>query len=102
MAPRVSQPQTFSRGDPMLEQQRPIVTELALANALDRLMVLIDELRTDADLRVEITTDETDLVKLAFSGTPSAGFPLRREVRNIPGEVVRRIWNEGLRNYEIV
>lgn len=86
----------------MPEQPRPIVTELALADALDRLVNQIEELRTDADLRVEITTDETDLVKLAFSGTPSVGHPLRREVRDIPGEVVRRIWNEGLRDYETV
>ena len=84
----------------MPERQRPIVTELALADALDRLVVLIDELRADADLHVEVTTDETDLVKLAFSGTPNVGFPLRREVRDIPGEVVRRIWNESLRGYE--
>ena len=84
----------------MPEQQRPIVTELALADSLDRLVILIDELRADADLRVEITTDETDLVKLAFSGTPDVGHPLRREVRDIPGEVVHRVWNEGLRDYE--
>ena len=85
----------------MVEQQKPVVTELALADALDRLVNLIEELRTDADLHVEITTDETDLVKLTFSGTPSVGYPLRREVRDIPGEVVRRVWNEGLRDYEI-
>ena len=85
----------------MLEQQRPIVTELALADALDRLVNQIEELKADADLRVEITTDETDLVKLAFSGTPNAGFPLRREVRDIPGDVIRRVWNEGLRDYEV-
>ena len=84
----------------MLEQRKPIVTELALADTLDRLVNLIEELRADADLHVEITTDETDLVKLTFSGTPAVGFPLRREVRDIPGEVVRRIWNEGLRDYE--
>ncbi len=86
----------------MPEQRKPIVTELALADALDRLVNLIEELRADADLRVEITTDETDLVKLAFSGTHNAGFPLRREVRDIPGEVVRRVWNEGLRHHEII
>ncbi len=86
----------------MLKQRKPIVTELALADTLDRLVNLIDELRADAELHVEITTDETDLVKLAFSGTPGAGFPLRREVRDIPGEVVRRVWNEGLRDYEII
>ena len=85
----------------MPEQPRPIVTELALADTLDRLVNLIEELRADADLHVEITTDETDLVKLAFSGTAAVGYPLRREVRDIPGEVVRRIWNEGLRDYEI-
>ena len=62
----------------MPEQRRPIVTEPALADTLDR------------------------LVKLAFSGTPDVGFTIRREVRDIPGEVVRRIWNEGLRDYEIV
>ena len=86
----------------MTEQRKPTVTELALADALDRLAVLIEELRTDADLRVEISTDETDLVKLAFSGTPSVGRPLRRQARDIPGEVVRRVWNDGLRDYETV
>ena len=85
----------------MLEQRKPIVTELALADALDQLVNQIEELRADADLRVEITTDETDLVKIAFSGTPGVGMPLQREARDIPGEVVRRVWNEGLRNYEI-
>ena len=53
-------------------------------------------------LRVEITTDETELVKLTFSGTPDVGFPLQREVPDIPGAVVRRVWNEGLRNYEVL
>ena len=86
----------------MPEQQKPIVIELALADALERLVNLIEELRTDASLRVEITTDETDLVKLTFSGTPDVGFPLQREVRDIPAEIVRRVWNEGLRDYEIL
>ena len=79
----------------------PIVTELALADALDQL-VLIEELRADVGLRVQITTDETELVKLTFSGTPDVGFPLQREVRSIPAEIVRRVWNEDLRYYEIV
>ena len=84
------------------EQPRPIVTELALAVSLDHLAVLIGELKADADLRVEITTDETSLVKLTFSGTPDVGFAMRREARDVPGEIVRRIWNEGLRDYETV
>ena len=84
----------------MPERQKPIVTELALADALDRLVNLIEELRADADLRVEITTDETSLVKLAFSDTPDVGFAMRREVRDIPGEVVRRVWNEDLRHHD--
>ncbi len=84
----------------MVEQHKPVVTELALADALNRLVNLVEELRADASLSVEITTDETDLVKLVFSGTPDVGFPLQREVRDIPGEVVRRVWNEGLRYYD--
>ena len=84
----------------MVERQKPIVTELALADALDQLVNLIGELQTDVALRVEITTDETDLVKLVFSGTPDAGYPLQREVRSIPAEIVRRVWNEDLRDYE--
>ena len=60
----------------MLERRKPIVAELALADALDQLVNLIEELRADASLRVEITTDETELVKLTFSGTPDVGFPL--------------------------
>ena len=86
----------------MVERQKPIVTELALADALDQLVNLIEELSIDVGLRVEITTDETELVKLTFSGTPDVGFPLQREVRDIPGAVVRRVWNEGLRNYEVL
>ena len=84
----------------MVERRKPIVTELALADALDQLVSLIEELRADVNLRVEITTDETELVKLVFSGTPDAGFPLQREVLAIPGQMVRRVWNEGLRDYE--
>ena len=86
----------------MAERRKPIVTELALADALDQLVNLIEELRADANLRVEITIDETDLVKLVFVGTPGVGFPLQREVRDIPAEIVRRVWNEGLRDHEIV
>ena len=85
----------------MLERRKPIATELSLTDALDQLVNLIAELQTDAALRVEITSDETELVKLTFSGTPDVGFPLQREVRDIPGQVVRRVWNEGLRDYEI-
>ena len=86
----------------MAERRKPIVTDLALADALDQLVNLIEELRADANLRLEITTDETELVKLTFSGTPDVGFPLQREVRSIPAEIVRRVWNENLRYYEIV
>ena len=84
----------------MVERRNPIVTELALADALDQLVNLIEELRVDVNLRVEITTDETELVKLTFSSTPDVGYPLQREVRDLPGQVVRRVWNEGLRDYD--
>ena len=95
-----SSPSSLGAKKPMVERRKPIVTELALADALDQLVNLIKELRVDVNLRVEITTDETELVKLTFSGTPDVGFPLQREVRAIPGQVVRRVWNEGLRDYE--
>ena len=78
----------------MPQQQKPSVAGLDPADALDQLVGLIEE------LCVEITTDETQLVKLAFSGTPGVGFPLRREVRDIPGQIIRRVWNEGLHDYE--
>ena len=71
-----------------------------MGDALQRLVNMIEELRVDVNLRVEITTDETQLLKLTFSRTPDVGFPLQREVRDLPGQVVRRVWNEGLRNYE--
>lgn len=41
-------------------------------------------------------------MKLAFSGTPEVGLPRPQEVRDIPAEVVRRVWNEGLRDYEVI
>ena len=84
----------------MMERRNPIVTELALADALEQLVNLIEELTIDVNLRVEITTDDTQLLKLSFSGTPDVGFPLQREVRDLPGQVVRRVWNKGLRDYE--
>ena len=70
----------------MAERRKPIVTELALADALDQLVNLIEE------------SGPT----LTFSGTPDVGFPLQREVRSIPAEIIRRVWNEDLRDYEIV
>ena len=84
----------------MVERRNPIVTELALADALDQLVNLIEELRTDVNLRVEITTDETELVKLTFSGTPDVGFPLQRGVREIHSRRDRSPCL--LRDYEIV
>ena len=95
-----SSPSSLGAKKPTVERRKPIVTEWALGDALQRLVNLIEELRIDVNLRVEITTDETELVKLTFSGTPDVGFPLQREVRAIPGKVVRRVWNEGLRNYD--
>ena len=72
-------PQTFRRGRAeMVERRKPVVTELALVDTLERLVVMINELRADVDLRVQITTDETELVKLTFSGTPDAGVFLQR------------------------
>ena len=60
---------------PMVERRKPIVTELALADALDQLVNLIEELRADANLRVEITTDETELVKLSSPAPQTWAFP---------------------------
>ena len=84
----------------MVERRKPIVTELALADALGQLVNLIEELTIDVNLRVEITTDDIQLLKLSFSGTPDVGFPLQREVHDLLGQVVRRVWNEGIRDYE--
>ena len=66
----------------MVERRKPVVTELALVDTLERLVVMINELRADVDLRVQITTDETELVELTFSGTPDAGVFLQRKVRD--------------------
>ena len=68
----------------MVERRKPIVTELALADTLDQLVNLIEELRVDASLRVEITTDETELVKLTFSGTPDVVFPCSARSATFP------------------
>ena len=81
----------------MPEQQKPVVTERALADAMDRLMNQIGQLRMDADLTVEVHTDETALVNLIFTAAPDAGPPQRRELRGLQGAVVRRAWNEQRR-----
>ena len=69
----------------MVERRQPPVSELALADALERLVVMINELRIDVGLCVEATVDDASLVKLTFSGTPDTGFPLQREVKDFPG-----------------
>ena len=68
----------------MVERRKPIVTELALADTLDQLVNLIEELRVDVNLRVEITTDDTQLLKLNFSGTPDVGFPCSARSATFP------------------
>ena len=68
----------------MVERRKPIVTELALADALDQLVHLIEELRVDVALRVEITTDDTQLLKLTFSATPDVGFPCSARSATFP------------------
>ena len=68
----------------MVERRKPIVTELALADALGQLVNLIEELTIDVNLRVEITTDDIQLLKLSFSGTPDVGFPLQPRSTTFP------------------
>ena len=99
---RALSPQTFRRGGAHAAATEARGDRVGPGRRPGTLGAPIEELRADADLHLEITTDETDLVKLTFSGTPSVGYPLRREVRDIPGEVVRRLWNEGLRDYDTV
>ena len=54
------------------------------------------------DLRVELNIDEAWLAKLVSSATPDLGFPLQAEVRDIPGQVIRRVRNKGMGDYEIL
>ena len=81
----------FHRRPSAVEERRwwndrqPPVSELALADALECLVVMINELRIDVGLCVEATVDDASLVKLTFSGTPDTGFPLQREVKDFPG-----------------
>ena len=82
-----SLPSSLGAKKPMVERRKPIVTEWALADALYQLVNLIEELQTDVDLHMEITTDDTQLLKISFSGTPDVGFPLQRKVRDLPGQV---------------
>ena len=80
-------PSSLGAKKPMVERRKPIVTELALADTLDQLVNLIEELRVDVNLPVEITADDTQLLKISFSATPDVGFPLQRKVRDLPGQV---------------
>ena len=75
---------------------------MALSDAADHLVNLIEALKDDVDLRVEINTDETWLAKLVSSATPDLGLPLQSEMRDIPGQVIRRVRNKGMGDYEIL
>ena len=86
----------------MVERRKPIVTELALADALDRLVNLIEELRADArPARGDHHRRDRPGDSWSSPALPDVGSPLQREVRDIPAEIVRRVWNEGLRDYEV-
>ena len=71
----------------MVERRKPIVTELALADALGQLVNLIEELRVDVDLRVEITTDDTQLRWFATSGTRASATTRPRTAPATPSDV---------------
>ena len=55
------------RGNIAVGHQTPPVTEIALANVLDRFANAIDGLKIDACLYLEVTIDDTERVKLTLA-----------------------------------
>ena len=86
-APWGRRPCRVAAKKPMVKRRKPIVTELALADVLDQLVNLIEELRIDVNPRGDHHR-WTESVKLIFSGTPDMGFPVAAGSPRHPGAVV--------------
>ena len=78
----------------MTKQQKQYLSELALAEELDRLTRLVRRLNQEADLKIEVLTEDRGYLRLTFTGQTSAGWGLQREMPWLPGLIVRRLWDE--------
>ena len=78
----------------MTQHDRPRMSEPMLAQELNRLVNLIQRLSDDADLKVEVLTEDRDSLRLTFSGRCNAEWRLQREAAWLPGTIVRRVWPE--------
>jgi hypothetical protein len=84
----------FAAEEPVVEGQRPVVTELALPDALNRFVNLIEGLNVDADFRVEVTTDGNRWAPLSLPALQVWAPPCRRRRTAFPD---RRYARPGLR-----
>ena len=74
-------------------EDHPTVADRNLRDVMQRLWSIIEQLRLDADLRMEISIDETDLMDVSFvaqSGETTVHVP----IKGIAGEIKRRAWSE--------
>ncbi len=87
----------------MTEHEKPMMPVRAtVARGLIMLEALFQELKMDVHLDVEVIIDDTDNVRLLFSGYTGDGVRVQQIVTTLPGTVRREIWNEGLRSYEAI
>ena len=78
----------------MTKQEKQYISELALAEELEKLNRLIHRLSREADLKVEVLTEDRGHLRLTFSGQTDAGWGLQREMTWLPGLIVRRLWDD--------
>ena len=87
----------------MVEQLKPIVTELALTDALDQLLNLIEvaagptcePARGDHHRRNRVGKADLHRHSQTWAFHVAAGGPGYSRA-----QIVRRVWNEGLRDYD--
>ena len=78
----------------MTKQEKQYISEWALAEELDKLNRLMHRLSREADLKVEVLTEDRSHLRLTFSGQTNAGWGLQRESPWLPGLIVRQLWDE--------
>ena len=76
------------------------ITAVEVSNQLIDLARKVGALHRDLGMEVIVETDESDRVVLKFFCQHPDGERIEVETFPVPGTVVRRVWNERLRENE--
>ena len=82
----------------MADNEKRRLTEVELCDELECLTRMVRLLCHQADLRVEVLTEDRGYLRLTFSAKSTAPWGLQSEMPWLPGHIVRRVWDEELQD----